>query len=170
MSFLELVPDGFEADVTMERIRTIPQKDQQIIFLAVTYFWVKCNGDPEIDSVTDYIDSIKKHPRRTDFFSLLADMEIHDICRALDNTFKTDELCIACEGDSYWDVESPAEFALGSATAMLNMEPSKQLPWFQEIDMHGAKRVIIEGVIRNLADTMGQSEDDISPLIPQLSD
>lgn len=149
-------------NINFENFEPATQKidfdDPLSILKAVFDLQRQSNSDIEGNVVNSVSDILSKHSRRNIFFSHLDDNQIYSICSQLNSMFENQEYCAQCEAWSYYDEESPEDFAIKTAETMLYLTAKKiGLSWYANIDEKKSRQSIMKSVLKeNLAKTNHQ--------------
>ena len=144
-------------------------KDNEVFFLAAMYFYVRYQlharfwevlQDPRAATdeewaiselhkippkgmlVKSFVDQLEGSGAWAGCFIVLSTMEARALLRSLENLFQNQEYCSMCEGLSYFDAETPDEFAWNTAQDMIALLSIANalgagspvvMNWFEEI-------------------------------------
>lgn len=108
----------------------------------------QANSDIEGNTVDAVSNTISEHPKRNELFPHLDDEQIEWVCQELDDIFENQEFCALCESWSYYDADSPEEFAIDVADTMLYLRGEYLgISWFTKIHRWKDRQPIIRAVI-----------------------
>lgn len=145
--------------INFENFEPVTQKidfdDPLSILRAAFDLQRQSNSDIEGDVVDSVSDILSKHSGRNIFFPHLGDNQIYSICGQLNSMFENQEYCAQCEAWSYYDEESPEDFAIKTAETMLYLTAQQiGLSWYANIDKKKSRQSIMKSVLKeNLAKT-----------------
>lgn len=111
------------------------------------------NADIDGDVVSSVADILSKHPKRSELFGHLTDINIKNICIKLEEIFENQEYCAQCEAWSYYDVDAE-DFAIDTTSQMLWIHARVLgIKWFGDIWSGKDRDAIVESVLREILPT-----------------
>lgn len=106
------------------------------------------NADFEGNAVGAISEALSNHSMRRKLFPHLDNEEIENICWKLDEIFENQESCAQCKSRSYYEAETPEEFAIDTAADLLPLQGGLGISWFGHKISFKDRAAIIKAIIR----------------------
>ncbi|MFA6042639.1 MAG: hypothetical protein WCV85_06190 [Patescibacteria group bacterium] len=103
------------------------------------------HGDRDGNIVEAVLQAVEQHPKRWQFFSELTDSQLQDVASTLNSIFENQELCARSESWTYYDQDTPEEFAITGAVDILWL--TKLIPWYSESNTFAEREAIVLTVL-----------------------